>query len=418
MPLPAPPALPAPPVPALSQRHRILQRDALHDRERRHHHITNSISVVASIETIVSVVTDLNGPLPLEARVLDTGATNTIQVIFDEPLPNTVTSPNRNTNNYRILVSGTIDQFVSVTNVQVSGTNILLRVNTASNWVIGGNYYLFLNNLVDARTNVIAPNTVVPLSWPRRIELVAPDAIWSFHASAFFNPTVYSKGWTSPDYGEGIWWATGSGLFYGGTATLSQCLGAAQTLVGFQPEPILFRTTFQWPGELGPQAQLTIIRAVDDGMLLYLNGQEIQRANVAALPLTAFTRSSTNVPAATCQSNTIAMVDLRPGTNWLAAALVQSSVADADVVFGLRLNALVNIPGPVPDNPPPTLAISRHGTNVRLSWTGYGYTLESTTNLNLGSASYPSGPWIPVTNLSNPYTNSLSSRARYFRLRK
>ena len=67
----------------------------------------------------------------------------------------------------------------------------------------------------------------------------------------------------------------------------------------------------------------------------------------------------------------------------------------------------------------PTLNITPLEANsVRLSWIGHGYGLEGATNLNLGTASYPLGPWLQVSNLSNPYTNSFSEPARFFRLKK
>ena len=55
---------------------------------------------------------------------------------------------------------------------------------------------------------------------------------------------------------------------------------------------------------------------------------------------------------------------------------------------------------------------------VRFSWTGGGYALESSTNLNLGPASYPLGPWQEVANMSNPYTYILTGPQRFFRLKK
>jgi hypothetical protein len=73
----------------------------------------------------------------------------------------------------------------------------------------------------------------------------------------------------------------------------------------------------------------------------------------------------------------------------------------------------------LPDSPHPALDIALVGANsLRLSWGGQGYALESATNLSLGSASYPLGPWQEVTNMSNPYTNLLDEPQRYYRLKK
>ena len=55
---------------------------------------------------------------------------------------------------------------------------------------------------------------------------------------------------------------------------------------------------------------------------------------------------------------------------------------------------------------------------MRLWWNGYGFTLESVTNLTDNFASAPVGPWQQVPRLSNPYTNDLTGPSRFFRLRK
>ncbi len=52
-------------------------------------------------------------------------------------------------------------------------------------------------------------------------------------------------------------------------------------------------------------------------------------------------------------------------------------------------------------------------------WAGPGFALESTTNLSLGSGSHPFGPWLEVTNMSNPYTNVVSPGSDvFFRLKR
>jgi hypothetical protein len=64
--------------------------------------------------------------------------------------------------------------------------------------------------------------------------------------------------------------------------------------------------------------------------------------------------------------------------------------------------------------PPPSLAISSSGGNVILSWTGSGYTLESTPDLT-------SPTWTTVSYTAgspNTATNAISSGAQFFRLRK
>jgi hypothetical protein len=200
---------------------------------------------------------------------------------------------------------------------------------------------------------------------------------------------------------------------------LTPCFGAFRTETGFQPEPSLFRTTFVWPTNWPPVTTLNVSTIFDDGLVLYLNGVEIWRGNMPA-SVTAFTRA--NAAASTCHTNlSIAVTNLFPGTNWLAAAVAQSIVAsEGDSVFGLNhVGAIAPFAAPLPESPPPALNVSPLGTNsLQLSWTGHGYALESTTNLNLGAVSYSLGPWRQVPNMSNPYTNRLDEPHRFFRLKK
>ncbi len=75
----------------------------------------------------------------------------------------------------------------------------------------------------------------------------------------------------------------------------------------------------------------------------------------------------------------------------------------------------------LPSEPDPSLALTDLGTNrYRMSWTGHGYALESTTNLPPPAGLPVFLAWPEVTNMSNPFlfTNDPVRPQRYFRLRK
>jgi len=87
--------------------------------------------------------------------------------------------------------------------------------------------------------------------------------------------------------------------------------------------------------------------------------------------------------------------------------------------FALSMDGVVLLAPSLPDAPLPSLQLTPLDTDrVRLSWSGGGYALESSTNLNLDAVSYPFGPWQQVSNMSNPYTNRLDESQRFFRLKK
>jgi len=394
--------------------------------------ITNLVSAVTSTVATVAVIADTTGPRMTAAIIanLVSGSStplpsNTINVTFNERLTISTTSGVQGTNNYAVTLYGTTNRIPVVNAVYNSQLGALLTVDaTNPNWTPTGEYLLTVNHVQDLQGNPIAPDSQIAVSRLRISSNNIPlaDNVWSFHASAVFDPGIYDEPWQATDYIEGSWWAQGRGLFRGGPVLLTPCVGAFRTETGFQPEPSLFRTAFLWPTDWRTSLTLRFNMTFDDGLVLYLNGTEIFRTNASSGPLTAFTRS----PAIStyCLTNFgIAVTNLRPGTNWLAAGVVQTvGTSESDSIFGIdSISATVTdlVAPPLPEAPAPTLNLTPMDTNaIRLSWTGGGYALESTTNLNLGPASYPIGPWQQVPKLSNPYTNRLDETQRFFRLKK
>ena len=374
-----------------------------------------SSSSVASL----TVVPDTDGPRPLSAVVLSTGASNLIHVLFNESLFNGV--ENRATNNYRIVVAGNTNQFVAVTNVQLAGSSVILRVGP-DYWEIGGGYYLILNNVTDVHGNVIAPNTRIAIGWPRSAILVRATSEWRYHAIAQFDSLVYDANWTGTNYLESILWGRDSAPFCAGPVFGDACLGECgwQVQFSYQPEPTLFRTTFVWPTNWPITGQLRVRLAFDDGFALYLNGREMARSNVASsvTRMTAGTRATANAPIL-CNTNLLLTVtNLFPGTNWLAVATVDSG-SDGVTVLALEMQGEALVAPALPAEPAPRLQFDPlDDGRLRLWWDGFGYTLESVSNLTDNFASAPLGPWQQVPRLTNPYTNTLIDPSRFFRLRK
>lgn len=141
----------------------------------------------------------------------------------------------------------------------------------------------------------------------------------------------------------------------------------------------------------------------DDGVALYLNGQDFYRNNLPAGPL-AYSDLAANASdnGSTIQSATLPLTALVSGTNVLAAEVHQSSAGSSDLLFDLRLTA-----NPLPS--PPLLRLAKFGTDLILYWEDSSYALESATEL--------SGPWQPMSAL-NPQSVALTGSQRFFRLRK
>jgi hypothetical protein len=343
---------------------------------------------------------------------------NNIQVFYSERLgdPNGVA---RSTNNYVLTVLGTTNR-VAIRAVAYNSTlqGFISVEPQDPNWIYGGQYLLTVNNVFDSHTNRIAPDSHVIVQWPHRTNLISTTDLWSFHAAAWIDAGVYDENWMGSDFQESSWWASGYGPFSGGTSPDASCMGIFNTETGFQPEPMLFRTSFFWPTNWPSTGLFSFNVTFDDGVILFLNGREFWRTNVVGSVTSPFIRASGSASA--CFTNlTLSVTNLLPGTNWLAAAVVQADGPDGDSAFGFQLRGTVVLGSELGDESRSELSFLPTGFNsLRLSWTGGGYRLESSTNLSGETESYPFGPWQEVPKVSNPYTNSLEGPARFFRLKQ
>ena len=379
----------------------------------------------------LTVVQDIFGPEVISATVLEAGATNIIQLLFSESVLNTSTALARNLDNYKLIVSGTTNQFVPITNIQIASPSILLRVGT-NNWTNGGSYYVLLNNIEDSRGNRIAPNTVVGVSWIERRILREMSDFWRFYDCAdpdFCDPNyqaVYAnEAWTKTNFVISPAWGVGSvgGIYYR-DSELSGNLCAGDTLgqaINYQQYPTLFRSTFTITSAAPVSAQLRFRQFIDDGLVLYLNGERIYSSNAPAGPVTFNTRATAGVGNAACVTNNSPItVSLLPGTNWLAAAVLNTEDDNqADTVFGLEIEGSFLRTSPIPSLAPTNLlriTQTKLANNTsRLSWpvsithtSGfYGFNIAWSPGGETGLR-YPL--YNQVTNQSNPYTNSVSPR--------
>ena len=414
--------------------------------------VSNIINVVTSRVATLTVVSDTEGPRMLHA-ILNNSApggspypTNTINVIFDEPM--NATSVN-NTNNYRLVSSTNCNIQIAIVRAQYTPfLGALLFVDASNtNWNPAGSYYLLVNNIADDKGNSIAPNSVIGVSQviATTNNIAQTSDVWKrydpitdvFNSGGF---TVYNQEWYGTNYyynttdpGTNIW-PEGSGIFYRVTGDPEDILCAGDslgTLIDFVDVPILFRRTVVLSNNTARGGSLRIRHIVDDGMVFYLNGEIIFRtANMTNIStITDSTRASgAVVNDAVCLTNDVPVNNLLPGTNWLAAAVCQHATAQADIVFGIELDLITtqtNTAATPP--PPPRLAITRQGNRMVISWPGtnQGYTLQYSTNI-AGTGPRPDlnwwtnqANWFQVANQSNPYTNMIpptTGPRRFYRL--
>jgi len=406
--------------------------------------VTNNISAVTSAVCRVVVFPDSKGPEVSEVVGKTNSATSlfkgapTIDIAFNEPL--FVNAVLTNSRNFFVYAGTNFASPVLVTNVTYTFTDrprIHLWVS-GPNWMVGSNYFVMIKgNVADSRgTNNIDPYTLIGVSWEVKTNIMQMSDSWSFYSgSAFLDPSYpdvyddfmnpgyvinYNAGWGGP--------ASGILYFVQVDPSLIVCAGdRANGAIGFQNSPACFVRTVVIPTNYLASAQNAILTTnrfiADDGMILYINGQEVYRWNIAGtLPLNESTLAAANQGIPPCQTVVLTLTNvLRPGTNYIAAAVVQSAAAEGDVVFGLEVDATFLRTSPTP---PPASGIlfsnrwdfNRTTTNLVLNWPTnfYGSKLEYTTNLGADAI------WLQVKDQNDPYTNNVSGATagprRFYRL--
>jgi hypothetical protein len=416
---------------------------------------SNGVNTVISSTCTVTVDIDNSGPLMLSAVVLEeANRTNRIQIVWNEGL--SLSLANRSATNYTVILSPS-NIVVGISNVILNNGTFpnpalppitILQMNS-TNWHIGTNYYVKVSHLRDLQNNVIAPNSVIGVGWPTNVNTNVLDfnAAWEYHIDWGnpFNPdpTIYQQPWYALDYDtatNGHWGSGVIGVVYKDTlidpGTYVPCRGTLGSELGsYVRNPTLFRSSFVVPTNLATNVTLRITHVVDDGYVLYLNGEEIRRQNVAGTaPVDETTRTTTEAPDGQCASNNV-LVTLLPGTNVVAAAVCQwtmEGLNGGDTYWGLRLDVTKTSyrVSPVPANgtSPVRLAYARPSyRSVMFTWPTniYGYTLEFTTNITRVGQNTVLGPWYQAqTNLAigmvtnYPVPASGSGPAYIFRLHK
>ena len=194
--------------------------------------------------------------------------------------------------------------------------------------------------------------------------------------------------WVQPLYDDSTW-AQGAGR-------LGYSAPGITTTVGFGLDPsnmyvtTYFRQKFVVPAHvLYTNLNLRLNRA--DGAVVWLNGQELIRANLPAGPIsfqTYATASVTNDALNTYyQTNLPVPVPFLPvGTNVLAVEIHKFSGSQPDLSFDMELFGL--------GIPAPQLTASLKGTNFDVRWpatNNAGYILVSGTNLGRPNTWSPLG---------------------------
>ena len=221
-------------------------------------------------------------------------------------------------------------------------------------------------------------------------------------------------GWTQPGFDDSTWSLGLARLGYGDLTV------ATPISYGGDPMAKPITTRVRRPFVVPPSVALTNLQlrlAKADGAAVYLNGQEIFRANLPPGPLgatnLALSRLTGYAPYI-FQPTNLSPAGVLTGTNWLAVEVHLSSSTNAVMGFDLELIAQGQRLAP------PTLTLTRASGQVQLAWpvaAGAGYSLYAATQLGL-AANWTPVTTAPQTNGSQAMVNQpIEAATTYYRLR-
>ena len=167
------------------------------------------------------------------------------------------------------------------------------------------------------------------------VSLSAAGSVWHYTV-----PTNGIAGWTSKTFNDTAW-LSGPGQLGYGDGDESTVIGAASNLI----TAAYFRRTVVITNAAS-LASLDLQLLRDDGAIVYLNGAEILRSNMATGIVNYTTFATSNITSTSVPNEnaylpfTISPVTFLEGTNVLAVEIHQSSVNYTDFGFDMQANAI------------------------------------------------------------------------------
>ncbi|MFV0252598.1 MAG: hypothetical protein ACK5H2_04610, partial [Beutenbergiaceae bacterium] len=165
---------------------------------------------------------------------------------------------------------------------------------------------------------------------------VAADASWRWLGT----PTTWPEGWLDPTYDDTAWASGPAPLGFG-----SRIVTDTQASAGSAEQPVstIYRRTFtiEDPAEF---TDVVLTTHADDGIVIYLNGTEINRTNMpnGTLTATSYATASPSSHSALAAPVTMSVPVslLRPGTNVITASVHLNYLDTADSSFVVSLTGV------------------------------------------------------------------------------
>jgi len=244
------------------------------------------------------------------------------------------------------------------------------------------------------------------------ISLVTTGSVWRYLDTG----TAPGADWTGVSYDDGSWPSGRAKLGYG--------LGDETTLVSFGPNSS-DRYVTTWFRQRFAVEDATLVDHLvlrlrrDDGAVVYLNGDEVDRENLPAGELLASTTALADVNSGEEPlffKRVIPTDGLLTGTNILAVEVHQFRTNSPDLSFDLELIGITEDGQALR----PRLAVQRSGPDAQLSWAaGYrAWSLYSARELKAAGTWLKSLTPVILSNGTNTVYQSPTNASGYYQLRR
>ncbi len=187
-----------------------------------------------------------------------------------------------------------------------------------------------------------SPNACPPAPpTPLTVNLIPLTNIWRYEESGADLGTA----WSATVFDDSSWLSGPALLGFDLSLNPPEPLRTALTVANGKIT-FYFRTHFNLPANINV-SDLQLTHAIDDGAVFYLNGVEAGRFNMPAGAISFTTQASSSHEATTLETITISRTSLVAGDNVLAVEVHQQGANSSDIIFGLKLDAVIvtNTPG-------------------------------------------------------------------------
>jgi hypothetical protein len=319
--------------------------------------VSNSQCNVSSTPVTLTVLPDTNSPTLIRAiGLLDPAY---ILLSFSEPLdPDVIDTGSFFLYESTFMGDPTTSPYNTYAATLTNQTNILLQTDVRD---LSKNYHIYVGFVQD---NSFNHNPLDPIPTTNGVRQTLPligfdvNNEWKYSTET----NLFGTGWETVGYDDtGATWLSGpAGL--GVDASVNGVPIRTTTAYAAHSEPQFFRRHFNFPASTNG-AILSMRHVFEDGAVVFINGQEAGRYNVAAAAvLSVTTRAAANQADPTPISGPvpIPLTNVYPGDNVIAVVVIQSGATSSDCELAIELIAEV---GTILSGPPVITGLSRNAAN-------------------------------------------------------